>query len=173
MARKRKYTDEDRAAVYVALQVNKGNVARTSKETLVPEATVREWKKRFVTDPPDLETTEAVLSDFTTTAERVRDKLIKSYEAALDAGKVNPDKMPVHIGIFVDKVQLLRGLATSRQEQLNGLPSTDQVRELATGVFDAMRLALVKAEQREAIIDGEFTEVVEQPEGLPAPTDKE
>ncbi len=173
MARKRKYLESDRAAVYLALQVNKGNVARTAKETNVPETTVREWKKQFVTDPPDLEVTEAVLTDFTTAAERVRDKLIQSYEAALDAGKVSPDKMPVHIGIFVDKVQLLKGLATSRQEQLNGLPSAEQVRELATGVFDAMRTALVNAEQREAIIDGEFTEVVEQPTGLPAPTDKE
>ena len=165
---KHKYDETDRAAVYLTLQVNKGNVARTARETGVPEATVRDWKKRFETDPPDLETTAEVLTDFTAKAERVRDKLLSQYEAALDAGKVNPDKMPVHIGIFVDKVQLLRGLATTRSEQVNGLPSAEQVRELAAGVFDAMRSALVQAEERHNVIEGEFTEVENNPKELSA-----
>ena len=161
---KRTYSERDRAAVYVALQINDGNVLRSSRETGVPEQTVREWKKKFETDPPDLETTEAAASDFVEKAEEVRDLLLSEYLKALKAGKINPDKMPIHIGIFTDKVNLLKGLATSRREDVVGLPNAEQVRELAAGVFDAMRFALDSAKEREQdIIDVEFTEVENNP----------
>ena len=41
MAGRAKYTEEDRAKVFVLLRTNDGNVKRTSREAGVPENTVR------------------------------------------------------------------------------------------------------------------------------------
>lgn len=168
MARGRAYDESDRASVFLALQVNKGNVARTHRDTGVPEQTIRDWKKQFETDgPPNLELVEEIRGDFLDSAERVRDKLIQSYEKALDGGKINPDKMPVHIGILTDKIQLLRGMATSRSEQSVALPSADQMRELAGGVFNAMLEAVSKQDERsQDIIEAEYSEVENNPKEL-------
>ena len=166
----RRYGEEDRAAVYLALQVNEGNVARTHRDTGVPEQTVRDWKGQFEKDgPPNLEVVSELHTDFLTTAERVRDKLIENYEKALDNGKISPDKMPIHIGILTDKVQLLKGMATSRSEGTVALPSPQAMRELAGGVFDAMLNAVSKQDERSSdIIDGDYEVVENKPKALSA-----
>lgn len=163
---KREYNDEDRQAVWVTLQVNKGNVARTARDTHMPEQTVRDWKKAWEAEAPDFdpEIIEETVSVFTDRAERIRDLLMENYEKALRQGKISPDKMPIHIGIFVDKIQLLRGLATTRQEAKLALPSPEEARQLFEGVVKG---ALEMAKERdEALYDVDLGEqsVKELPE---------
>lgn len=155
---KRVYNDGDRAAVWTALQINKGNIAATHRDTLVPEQTIRDWKKGWEVEPPQFD--EQVLNDeiasFLQKAESVRDTLLEKYAAALAANKVSPDKMPVHIGIFIDKVQLLRGLATSRTENTLALPSPQEMQQLFKGMVQGALEA--QNERDEDIIDVKLAE---------------
>src|SRR5512132_4142318 len=66
------YTDEQKAQVYVALTANDGNVKRTSRETGVPEGTVRTWKNLWKSEPPAADKVEEAASDFIGEAETVR-----------------------------------------------------------------------------------------------------
>jgi transposase-like protein len=169
---KRIYDERDRAAVYVALQANDGIASRAARDTGVPPNTVRDWKRQFEKDgPPDTTYVEDIRTDFLDDAQRVRDKLIKKYEEALDRGEVKADKMPVHIGILTDKVQLLKGMATHRTEAVK-LPSADQMRELAGGVFTAMLEAVSRQDERsQDIIEADYVEVENNPrKELSAPT---
>lgn len=158
MARVSNYTDADRAAVWVALQANEGNVARSHRDTGIPEQTIRDWKKRWKDEPPEFETglVEVVNNSFIERAEHVRDKLLAKYEEAVDKGTVNPDKFPVHLAILDDKIRLHRGMATSRTEQTLALPRPDEIRAMFQGlVVGALEAA---ANREQDIIDVELVE---------------
>jgi hypothetical protein len=75
-----------------------------------------------------------------------RDKLLVKFEEAVDAGLLKPEKMPIAIGILDDKVRLHRGLATTRSESTVALPSSDEVRELFSGLI---RGAITAATERQ------------------------
>jgi hypothetical protein len=154
---KRQYTDTDKAAVYLALQVNKGAVAQSSRDAEVPEQTVRDWKRKWATgewDPPQQEVLEGVVDDFVADMERVRNKSLMTLEAKLD--QVKPDKLATVIGILDDKIRLARGLATSRSESTIALPSEEEV---ANRLLSGARLALERAREREDdIIDVDLDE---------------
>lgn len=162
---KRIYTEEDRAAVYLTLEVNKGAVAPTSRDTGVPEATVRDWKNQFKTNPPDITIVEEQRSEFIDKAEQIRDELMSQYFDALRRKEVKPDRMPVHIGIFVDKIQLLRHNARDKTEARLALPTADEAREMFKGLVAG---ALDMARERDQDIIDYVDE--EQPKGLPAPS---
>lgn len=154
---KRQYTDSDKAAVYLALQVNKGAVAQSARDTEVPEQTIRDWKRKWTSgewDPPEQEVLEGIVDDFVSDMERVRNKSLQMLENKLD--DVKPDKLATVIGILDDKIRLARGLATSRSESTLALPSEEEV---ANRLLQGARLALEKAREREEdIIDVDLTE---------------
>jgi hypothetical protein len=165
------YSDGDRAAVWVALQANENNVAQTSRDTGVPEQTVREWRNAWKKDPPNFDAVmvEQVHSDFLTVAESTRDLLMVKYREAVERGEVKPDKFPLHIAILTDKVNLLRGLATSRSESTLALPSPEETRKLAENLVSAVRGAIDKAQEREQDIIEVVDYVEEQaPKALPS-----
>lgn len=161
------YTEQDRVAVYVALKTSEGNSAKVSRETGIPEQTVRDWKKSWDKDggPPQelLDAAQHLSAEFVEQATSVRDILLEQYRAALQRGEIKPDKMPIHIGIFDDKIRLHKGLATSRTESVSALPNPEQI----VSLLGAIAARAVEAADRrdEDIIDAE---VVEQPKGLPA-----
>ena len=64
MAGKSQYSDSDKARVYTTLLANEGNVKRSSRETGVPEATVRRWKNEFEENPPPVEVVAEAVADF-------------------------------------------------------------------------------------------------------------
>jgi len=144
---KRVYTDEERAAVFVALKVNEGNAARSSRDTGVPENTVRDWKARWASrqwDVPNLDHQEKATSEAITATERVRDKALLLLEDKL--GEVKPDKLATVYGILDDKVRLHRGLPTSRSESQLALPAAEEVRDR---LIEGVRLALTAQRERE------------------------
>lgn len=165
MAR-RLYTDEERASVLVALTVNDGNVARSSRDTGVAESTVRDWKQQWDREgvPLELQTlADSIATGFVHDAERVRDKALKKLEDAIDAGEVKAQNLITVVGVLEDKIRLGKGLATSRKETVHSLPDPQEVQQQLAGAVYAI---LDAAQKRELdIIDAEVVET--SPEALP------
>jgi transposase-like protein len=164
MAR-RVYTDRDRALVHTTLTANQGNVKRTSRETGIPIATVRDWKQKWEREglPAVVEEAlPAVVEEFTGNATRVRNKALDRLEQAIDANKVAPKDLLVAVGVLTDKVRLVEGKATSRTESVqSGALPVEQVRELfagfAKGVVEAAsKRADVISSTEEDPIDAEW-----------------
>lgn len=136
MAR-RVYTDRDRALVYTTLTANEGNVKRTSRETGIPIATVRDWKQKWEKGGlPDTveEALPAVAEEFTADATRIRNKALIRLEQKIDADQVGAKDLLVAVGVLTDKVRLVEGKATSRTENVSsGTLPVDEVRELFAG----------------------------------------
>lgn len=165
---KRQYTDEDKAAVFTQLTVNKGNVLRTSRETGVPQQTVRDWKKEWETrgvPAPVEEIAEEIAGEFVETALRVRDKALAQIELLIpDTRASDIQKLATIVGILEDKRRMAEGLATKRTEVTHTLPSPEEMRDLMSGFVSG---AVEAARERDAVIID--AEVVEQPLlGLPA-----
>ncbi|HEX5914828.1 MAG TPA: hypothetical protein VFY54_17040 [Rubrobacter sp.] len=171
MAR-RQYTPEDMAAVNVALRVHDGNIVRASKETGVPEQTIRNWKQKWEKSgiPSEVqEVTEKVADDIVESFENVRALAVEQLTAALRRGEVKPRELATIIGILDDKIVRAKGLATSRQEVVHTLPDAKVAREIMQAM---VRGAIEGAAQREQeILEADIidVEVVEQaPKALPA-----
>lgn len=165
MARaKRTYTEDDKIAVYVALQANDNNVTRTARETGVPEPTIRSWRKVWEAEgPPDVTAVAEAAADFIEEAERVRNLALKTIEEKMPGATVSA--LIAVVGVLDDKITRSRGLASSRSEVVHRheLPAAedlkDAIREVAA---KAMEIAVA----REAdIIDAEIVE--EQALALP------
>lgn len=161
MAR-RTYTDQDRANVYVAMRVNDGNIARSSRDTGVPEATVRDWRDTWERDGGPtaevLELAAGAATDFVIDATRVRDKALAELERQIDAKEVKPAQLIAAVGMAEDKIRLAKGLATSRSETVQKLPDPEELRsKLAEYIIDA----LSKADERdEDIKHSEGAEII-------------
>lgn len=167
MGRSRRYTDDDKVMVYIALTSNDNNIKRTSRDTGVPMQTIREWRAKWQEEGPPIadEAMAEISNDFVARAERVRDMLLEKFEAEVRAGTLKAEKMPVAIAILDDKIRLHRGLATSRSETVHALPPPEELTAIFAG---HIAKALTQAREREQdIIDAEFTE--EQAKALSPP----
>ncbi len=161
MAPRRIYTDEDRARAYIVYTANGGNVKRTSRDAGVPSTTLRDWIKEWEENPPAVDLVEQAAGDFLADAERVRDKALVQLEAKL--GDATPSALVATVGMLTDKINLTKGLATSRNETVHALPSPAEMAEALTAAFQG---ALQAAKQRDLeIIDAE---VIEPPALPPA-----
>lgn len=159
MARRTTYTDEELARLYVALTANDGNVKRTARDTGVPESTVRSWKQKWETEgPPAMGAVEDAVTDFTTDAERVRNKALIAIEGKIPDAKVG--ELTTLVGVLDDKIQRAKGLAIGRVEHVHSLPPAEEIRKALGAVLDG---ALALASKREGeIVDAEIIEVEEQ-----------
>ena len=167
---KRVYSEEDKAAVFISLMVNKRAVAATSRDTSVPEQTVRDWRKKWETgewETPSQEQQEQSIKNAIADLERVRDKALVLLEEKMPDEK-NAKNLATIFGILDDKVRLHRGLPTSRSESQLALPSADEVKDR---LLEGVRLALEAQRTREQdIIDVEEGEQAARL-ALPAPSD--
>lgn len=159
---KRTYTDQDRANVYVALRVNNDNIARSSRDTSVPEATIRDWKNAWERDggaPQEiLELAAGAATDFVIDATRVRDKALLELERLIDNREVKPAQLIAAVGMSEDKIRLAKGLATSRSETVQRLPDPE---ELRAKLHEYIVETLVKTDERDADIrDSEGAEII-------------
>jgi hypothetical protein len=84
---------------------------------------------------------------------------LENYQAALEQDKVAPDRIPIGLGILLDKRQLLSGQATSRHEVLEKKQLTPE--DMATWL-DEMKV--VEAETAEPIDQVASAQDAEQPE---------
>lgn len=164
MARRSQYTDADRARVHVALQINDGNIKRSARDTGIPVATVRDWKRKWESEGVPEGVAEAqteAVDTFTENASRVRDKALARLEQVID-NTDRPKDLATVIGILDDKITRARGLPTSRQETLSiGIQGTPQ--EVQALFTNWANKTIAASSDREAeIIDAE---IVEQPSG--------
>jgi transposase-like protein len=161
VAGRAKYTDDDKARVFVVLGANDGNVKRTARETGVPENTVRRWRDEWEKNgPPPTDMVEGAVGDFVSDAERVRNKALLAIEQKIPQAKVS--ELNNTVGILTDKIDRARGLVDRRVVE-HQLPSGDQIRE-ALGTFAAEMMKL--SQRREAeIVDAEIVEQPALPKG--------
>lgn len=132
MARK-VYADEQKAAAFIAWSVNKENVRRASKDSGVPESTIRDWAKVWKISGPEpelLEIAEQIAGDFVDEATRVRDKALAALERSIDSGELKDEKLITVVGVLEDKIRLGKGLATSRSETIQPAFDVNEVKEL-------------------------------------------
>lgn len=161
MAGRATYTDEHKAAVYVALAANEGNVKRTARDTGVPISTIRRWRdewERLDNLPEPKELGEAI-ENFADKAESIRMKALLELERQLHTAK--PGDLIKIVGILDDKITRARGLADRTVEHRHVLPTADELRELVTAFAESSRqTALTRADD---IIDAEIVEQAVRP----------
>lgn len=167
MAERRKYTDEERARVYTALTINNGNIKRSARETGVPIATVRLWKKSWEKDGPSEEIATLAQSQadaFVETATVARDLALTQWKGLVEEGKVAPRDLMTGVGVLTDKIHAAKGLSKGGDSQPNISPA--HMRELARGLVEgAVDHALTRQRELEDAEEVDYTVVAEIPSG--------
>ena len=165
---KRVYSDEDRALVFAALTANNGNVKRTSRDTSIPEQTVRDWKKDWERKgvPESVEDAlPAVVEDFVVDMKRVRDMALLELENQIAAGLLKGAALVTAFGVLTDKIRVVEGHATDRREVVNAGPTPEEIGQTVGAYIHRDIEASVRRD--EEIVDAEYTEQAD-PE-LPSP----
>jgi transposase-like protein len=158
------YTEKQKAAAYVVLTTNDGNVKRTARDLGYPENTVRRWKQDWEQNgPPATEEVERAVGEFMDEAVELRGMALQALRRKVELLLENPKEVKVAelttlMGVLDDKITRAQGLATGRVEHVHTLPQGD---ELVAALQDAFKGVQVLTAQREGevIEDAEFTEV--------------
>lgn len=167
MAGRATYTEQDEIRVYVALTANSGNIKRTARETGIPESTVRNFKKKFETNPPsqELVTVEVESGDYVSELEQARNEALASLRKKIPT--MQGSQLGVVFGILEDKLTRARGLATERTEHVHKLPSPEEIalagQMLAQGALEAAK------QRQQEIIQSEIREQPALSRGLSTP----
>jgi len=148
------YSDGERAAVYLSLAQSNGNIRRASRETGVPEQTIRDWKRQWEENgvPPEIEDALVLEAEASLDRmERVRDKALALIEGRLHEHK--PRELATLFGILDDKIRLTKGLATHRTETVSALPSPEEMKALFQGMVVGAIAAQTKREQEVIVVE--------------------
>lgn len=111
---KRQYSDEDKAIALVALKANGGNLSKTARETGFPLSTIRNWRdgNGVVDEVAEIGNEKAI--DF---ANLLRAELMAIFDTLPDKrDDAKYRELATAAGIFIDKLQLLTGDVTERNE---------------------------------------------------------
>jgi transposase-like protein len=158
MERRSKYSDADRARVFAALEANEGNIKRTARETGYPVSTVREWKTKWARNGVESEVIDAIpaiVTDFVTDAERVRNKLLTRLEHLVDTGQIDGRTIVPALGMLTDKIRAYKGLdAVKEHHHVLEIPALD---EMEAKLSQALGQLVAVGNRRQETID----EVVE------------
>ena len=157
---KRSYSDKDRAAVKLALEINKGNIKSTARDTGVPYMTVKSWKDKWEQEGVPAVVSEALAplaEGFVDEAVQVRDmSLLKIKELLPQARIQDLRSLATLIGILDDKVRLATGLATTRSESVHIHVDPEQIgNQIGAHIRASLESASVRADE---IIDAEVVE---------------
>ena len=160
---KPRWSDDDKASVYVVWVANDKNVRRTSRETGVAQTTLRYWVSEWEESGPPSDVADKVadkVEEFVTRASRIRNSAMDKIEDLIPEAEIKQlGTLGTIVGIMDDKIRLASGLATKRTETVHTLPSRDDMKALMGGFVDGLVGA---AESRATeIVDGEV--IVEQP----------
>lgn len=165
----RRYTDEEKAKVYVTLAANGGNIKRTSVETGVNRSTIHSWVKEWETSglPDEVKQHVGESSvDYIAAAERIRDKALNELERRIDDGDMNGRELGTIFGILDDKIARARGLPTARTSVSHELPSPQEAAELMRGFITGAITAANERAEEVAFVEAEIVE----PAALPHST---
>jgi transposase-like protein len=165
MATNSRYTDDDRAKVFLALSVHQGNVKRVARETQVPITTVRNWKKAWEKNPPSQEIAvrvEEQAEQFVTDARRIRDKALLAYEEKVDTGQASTRDLLTGVGILTDKINIADGLRKKPEVESADTALTREIAKELVG-------ALAKSRERETVVYVTEAEWEQADKALPEP----
>ena len=116
MSKRRRYSDDERAACLAALVANGGDVRKTARQVGVPETTLRQWKHRDRA-PVSAEKSAQKKAELADIFEAIaRDAL-----AAVTPEKIalaNVQQLLVSAGVATDKMRLLRNQPTENVASL-------------------------------------------------------
>lgn len=113
-AKRRRYSDDDRASALAALAANGGNLARTSAALGIPEATLRQWAtgKRH---PEAVQMSDQKKAPLADAIEGIARQIADSLPGKLPDADLKDAS--IAFGVLIDKMRLLRGEPTSIDEQ--------------------------------------------------------
>lgn len=119
--KRRRYTDEERASLVTMLisegyhvdpaQAKKGALARVAKYAKVPQSTLHRWFKEKQNPPPSNLVTEKKV-DLADAFENVIWLMMGQIEDPMVVAEMSGKDMATAIGIFTDKMRLLRDQST-------------------------------------------------------------
>lgn len=159
---RRTYTECEQAFVAFTLQLNQNNVRRTSKETGVSPATIRDWRKKWEEEGyPDSEDFQEALpalrEDFIQSLQDVRWQMVEKLQKKVEIGDPSVRDLIYGIGIITDKINVAQGVKTNKETVIAVLPDSTALAEqlvqfVEKTVTDAQR-------RREVIEDAEYEPV--------------
>ena len=157
---KRSYTAEEKAQAYLVLQVNEGNMLKTSREIGIPRPTLQVWNKEWETNGVPEEIQELASQDvkeFVSHAESVRDKALQKLEQLIPHATAKDIRaVLLTVATLDDKIRLARGLATKRSENVFQLPNSDEIQDKIAAMVKGAAQAVQELNQQN-VIDGEAT----------------
>lgn len=172
MSGRRKYSDRQRARVYLALKLNEGNIGRSARDTGVPEQTVRDWKREWEKVEPEglLQALDEVADEMTDDAVRIRNlALVRLEQIIPDCKSVR--ELTVAIGVLDDKITRAKMVRVKDRPAL--AEGSQSPSELQANIGDWLVGALSQASvRRTEIVEAEVVDELPVME-LPAPTIKE
>jgi hypothetical protein len=168
---RRAYTDEDRATVKLALEINKGNIKATHRDTGVPYMTIKAWKDKWEDEGVPAEVSDAlpaIATDFVEEGVQVRDAALLKIKELIPKSRIQDLRsLATLVGILDDKVRLAQGLATSRSEAVHIHVDPE---EIGNQIGSHIRAALESDSQRaDEIIDVEAVEQAEDQDSFALP----
>jgi transposase-like protein len=136
------WTDEDRAAVYVAWISNDKNIRATARQCGIGHTTVAYWVKEWEKNGPPENLNDRIRAnayEFVHHASSVREKAMKKLEELIPEAEVKQlSAIATVVGIMDDKIRLAQGLATKRTETVHTLPTKEEMKELMSGFADSL-----------------------------------
>lgn len=165
MSGRQQYTEEAKAAAFVQLEMNEGNVKRTARDLGLPPSTLRKWRDEWENDKnlPAAEAQLQATGDFLEDAERVRNLALRKLEAKITNNEGTVAQVATVLGILDDKIARAKGIADRVTEHKITLPSRD---EIAAALAGLQQGAIAAAEERDEVIVE--AELVEDRKALPA-----
>jgi hypothetical protein len=121
VARATEYSDDQAAHALAMLEANGGNAKKTAALLGIPRTTLRQWagRAKSSTARPKVVRAELVQdrsAEIATNLENLAAKSIGFADAKMETASYKD--LLIGAGIAIEKVQLLRGKATSRSESL-------------------------------------------------------
>ena len=151
---RRTFSEADKAAGLVTLAANDGNVKRTARDLGVSTVTVRRWRDQAQHGQgPSQALVGAATDTFVADATRVRNKAMALIEAKLDKGEGTLSDLNRVYGTATDKINVAKGLPTSRTETVTNEQSReDMARLMAATIAGAIEAARTRSEVIEATV---------------------
>jgi transposase-like protein len=151
--KRRRYSDEERAACLAALQANAGNVAKTARECGVPRDTLRSWLAgaKVVNggesdSPPEKKPAAVRAAEMLPVAKRTLEQELERFARrgvrhALGRLKdLSAKDAMIAVGVAIDKALLLRGQPPAEPEE------AEPVREIVVRTREEAQAILALAE---------------------------
>ncbi len=153
-----RFTERQKASAFIVLAANDNNITRTSRETGIPESTLRRWRNDWDREgSPDVSEPDVAraLEDYVGEATLVRDFALTTLKLKIPDAK--PGELITIIGVLDDKVTRARGLATTRTEHVHRLPSREEIAALIDA--GSRQIAEATIIREDEIVDAEVYEV--------------